>query len=103
MASVSLAIEYQAVCCCRAEHILAAGLKAQEVVQFVDTVITLTEPITTCFLWRPQLNDPNDEMVLEAAVNGRADALVTFNTRHFGKAPERFGIETLLPSEAIKK
>ena len=40
-------------------------------------------------------------MVLEAAVNGRADALVTFNVRDFGVAPARFGIEVLLPQEAI--
>ena len=29
----------------------------------------------------PQLRDPGDEMVLEAAVNGRAELLVTFNER----------------------
>jgi hypothetical protein len=36
---------------------------------------------------RPPLRDPNDEMVLEAAVNGRADALVTFNVRDYGTTP----------------
>jgi hypothetical protein len=40
-------------------------------------------------------------MVLEAAVNGRADALVTFNRRDYGEAPVRFGVEVLLPREAI--
>ena len=30
-------------------------------------------------------------MVLEAAINGRADALVTFNRRDFGDEPGRFG------------
>jgi hypothetical protein len=42
-------------------------------------------------------------MVLEAAVNGRADALVTFNVRDFGTVPSRFGIEVLLPREAIRR
>ncbi len=42
-------------------------------------------------------------MVLEAAVNGRADALVTFNVRDFGKAPEAFGIEVLQPGEALRR
>ena len=40
-------------------------------------------------------------MVLEAAVNGRAEALVTFNVRDFGNAPARFGIEVMTPREAI--
>ena len=42
-------------------------------------------------------------MVLEAAVNGRADALVTFNRRDYGSAPSAFGIEVLLPREALQR
>ena len=42
-------------------------------------------------------------MVLEAAVNGRADGLVTFNVRDFGDVPDRFGIEVLIPCEAIRR
>jgi predicted nucleic acid-binding protein len=37
------------------------------------------DPVTLHYLWRPQLSDANDEMVLETALNGNADALVTFN------------------------
>jgi hypothetical protein len=37
------------------------------------------------FLWLPQLRDAGDEMVLEAAVNGRADAQVSFNVRDSGR------------------
>ena len=53
------------------------------------------------FLWRPQLRDPNDEMALEVAVNGEADALVTFNVRDYGNVPGRFGVDLLLPRAAI--
>ena len=82
---------------------LASGLSEQEVDSFLTAVITMAEPVTTHFLWRPQLRNAGDEMVLETAVNGRADALVTFNRRDFGMAPARFGIEMLLPREAIMK
>ena len=47
----------------------------------------MIEPVETHFMWRPQLRDPADELVLEAAVNGRAEALVTFNRRDFGAVP----------------
>lgn len=97
--TVPLAMEYEAVCR-RPEHGLEAGLSNLEVEIFVDAVIAMAEPVPTHFLWRPQLRDPNDEMVLEAAVNGRADALVTFNLRDYGNAAE-FGVGILLPREAI--
>lgn len=41
--------------------------------------------------------------VLETAVNGGADALVTFNRRDFGKSPARFAIDLLLPKEVIER
>ena len=100
--SVSLALEYEAICS-RVEHRVAAGLSEREVSSFVNAVIAMAEPVETHFLWRPQLRDTGDEMVLEAAVNGRADALVTFNQRDFGNAPSRFGVQLLLPREAIAR
>ena len=100
LVSVPLALEYEAICS-KAEHRLASGLSAREVDVFVTAVIVMAEPVVTYFRWRPQLRDPCDEMVLDAAVNGRADALVTFNIRDFGSVPPQFGVELLLPREAI--
>jgi putative PIN family toxin of toxin-antitoxin system len=100
--SVPLAMEYEAVCG-RPEHRLAAGLSCRQVETYVDAIVAMAEPVQTHFLWRPQLRDPNDEMVLEAAVNGGADALVTFNVRDYGAAAARFGVEVLLPREAITR
>ncbi|MBA2593684.1 MAG: putative toxin-antitoxin system toxin component, PIN family [Pseudomonadota bacterium] len=102
LASVALFIEYEAQCL-EAEHCAAAGLSETDMRRFLDTFATLIEPVTTHYLWRPQLRDPADEMVLEAAVNGRADALVSFNHRDFGAAPARFGIALLLPSDALTR
>ncbi|WP_245525750.1 PIN domain-containing protein [Mesorhizobium sp. M00.F.Ca.ET.216.01.1.1] len=63
----------------------------------------VAEPVRLVFLWRPAVRDPEDDMVLEAAVNGRADAIVTFNLRDFGKVAERFGIMVLSPGEALRQ
>jgi putative PIN family toxin of toxin-antitoxin system len=100
--TVALAMEYESVCS-RAEHRMASGLSDSEIDIFLTALIALAEPVETHFLWRPQLRDPGDEMVLEAAVNGRANALVTFNARHFGAVPSHFGIEVLRPKEAIRR
>jgi putative PIN family toxin of toxin-antitoxin system len=102
LVSVPLAVEYEAVCS-EAEHRLAAGLSEREVEIFLDAVVAMAEPVKTHFLWRPQLRDPGDEMVLEAAVNGQADLLVTFNVRDFGTVPSRFGIEVMIPRDALER
>jgi predicted nucleic acid-binding protein len=46
---------------------------------------------------------PNDEMVLEAAINGSADALVTYNVADFAGVAERFGVSVLRPADLLKK
>ncbi len=99
-ATVPLAIEYEAVCS-RAEHVAAAGFDTAGLTVFLDAIVGLLEPAAVWFLWRPQLRDPGDELVLEAAVNGQAEAIVGFNRRDFGKAPARFGISFLSPGEAL--
>src|ERR1700722_804624 len=53
------------------------------------------------FRLRPFLPDPGDEFLLELAVAGRADAIVTHNVRHFAGA-ERFGIRVTTPREFLR-
>ena len=102
LVSVALALEYEAVCS-RPEQRLAAGLSAKQVATFINGVLQIAEPVTNHFRWRPQLHDAGDEMVLETAVNGRADGLVTFNRKDYGDAPGAFGIEVLLPGQALRR
>jgi predicted nucleic acid-binding protein len=100
--SVPLVIEYEASCTLP-QHRLAAGLRERECRIFLDGLAALAEPVESHFLWRPQLRDPADEMALEAAVNGRANAIVTFNARDFGGVTARFGIDLLKPAEAVRR
>ncbi len=102
MANVGLALEYEATCR-RVEHRVAAGLSSAEVDIFLDAVIAMVEPVETHFMWRPQLRDPGDEIVLDAAVNGRANAIVTFNHKDYGDIPRRFGVEVIAPVDALKR
>lgn len=100
--TVALALEYEAICTL-AEHRLASGLSASEAAVYVDGLIALAEPVRAFFRWRPQLRDPGDELVLEAAVNGQADAIVTFSESHLREARKSFGIEVMRPAEALRR
>jgi putative PIN family toxin of toxin-antitoxin system len=100
--SVAIALEYEAVCL-RPENRTAAGLSEAQIQIFLDGLAALAEPVILRFLWRPQLRDASDEMILEAAVNGGAAAIVTFNLRDFGDAPSRFGIDAIKPQEALRR
>ncbi len=102
LANVALVLEYESVCH-ELEHRTESGLAVREIDVFLSAVIAMVEPVETHFLWRPQLRDSDDEIVLEAAVNGHADAIVTFNIRDFGAAPSRFAVELLLPRQVITR
>ena len=54
------------------------------------------------FLWRPRARDPKDDMVLEVAVAGHCDFIVTYNKKDFAEAPS-FGLELLTPKEFLQK
>jgi putative PIN family toxin of toxin-antitoxin system len=102
IASVNMMIEYEAVLT-RPEHLAAANLTPEDADILLNTFASLFALVTLHFLWRPMLKDPDDEMILEAAVNGQADVIITFNTRHFTHAATRFNIATMKPSEFLRR
>jgi hypothetical protein len=102
LSSVPLAFEYEATCL-RAEHLLAAKASEADVINLIDAIIGVIEPVEVHYQWRPQLSDAGNELVLEAAVNGRANVIVTFNRRDYGDAPVRFGIEVINPADALRR
>jgi predicted nucleic acid-binding protein len=78
-------------------------MSPEDVEGFLAAFASAAEPVELNFLWRPQLRDPADELLLEAAVNGRAEALVTHNVRDFQSATARFGVRTLTPGAYLKE
>ena len=80
--SVAMALEYEAICTA-AEHRLAANASENDVRNLLDAITDTVVAVEVHYQWRPQLTDPGDEMVLEAAVNGEADAIVTSNRKDY--------------------
>ena len=102
LATPPLFLEYEEVLG-RPEQRLIHGLSPEGVEEFLAELAAVVEPVDVHFQWRPQVRDPSDEMVLEAAINGRADALVTYNIKHFAAPGDRFGIPILRPVDVLRK
>lgn len=102
MASVPLFVEYEAVLT-RPEHLKAGGATVADVRNLLDVLAGVIEAVEIRYLWRPQLTDADDDMVLECAANGSARHLVTFNVADFKGPAERFGIRPLTPGQMLKE
>ena len=86
----------------RADQLQASGLLAEDIDAILDALAGFVLPVATHYQWRPQLCDSADEMVLEAAANAQAQAIVTYNLRDFGPA-KFFCIPVLNPEQTFRQ
>jgi putative PIN family toxin of toxin-antitoxin system len=101
VATPALFFEYESVLG-RPEQVGIHGYSSQQIDLFLTTLAKFTELVRVNYQWKPQLRDPSDEFILEAAINGYADAIVTFNIADFLPATTTFGIEVMRPGSIIK-
>ncbi len=99
--SPALFLEYEDVLN-RPAQLRASGLGGEDIGHILADLAKHIKPVVTHYQWRPQLRDPSDEMVLEAAANAGAQAIVTYNLRDFSPAVA-FGIEVLNPQQTFRR
>jgi predicted nucleic acid-binding protein len=97
-----LACEYREVAL-RTEQLHASGKSRAETAAILDRLEAVAEPVEVVFHYRPLSPDANDDMVLEVAINGNADVIVTHNTKHFREAAKSFRLDVLTPAELLKR
>jgi putative PIN family toxin of toxin-antitoxin system len=102
VATPTLFKEYETVLF-RPEHQAVHQLTARQLDDALEDMASRIVPVEIHFQWKPQLEDPDDEMVLEAAINGFAEVLVTHNIRDFLPAAWNFGIEVMTPGRMIRE
>ena len=95
--SVPLIIEYEDVL---RRGKLPASITEKDITDFIDFFCYVGNHQDIFFLWRPFLPDSSDDLVLEVAVAGGCDAIITYNKRHF-KNVEKFGLRILDPKEFL--
>jgi putative PIN family toxin of toxin-antitoxin system len=93
-----LVFEYQDVLSRRG---LLPHLSLAEIDSFLDWFVFVSSRHDVHFLWRPLLNDPKDDMVLEAATACSADFLVTHNVADFREAAS-LGVRVVTPAQLMR-
>jgi len=83
------------------EHLAASKVSKPDVLELIEAIEAFAEAVKVVIKHRPLSPDPNDDMILDIAINGRADALVTNNTKHFAAAGRRFRIAVMSPAECL--
>jgi putative PIN family toxin of toxin-antitoxin system len=98
--SPALFLEYEDVLT-RPTQLNAFGLSASDIEVVLADLASNIWPVQTHYQWRPQLRDPADEMVLEAAVNAPGAVIVTYNLRDFSPA-KSFGVKVFNPEQTFR-
>ena len=94
--SVPLMLEYEAVLT-RPEQLAVSGATKSDVDAVLNEMAAVGKAVRLAFRWRPALRDPDDDMVLETAINGQAHAIITFNERDFNPVAAEFGCRVMRP------
>lgn len=97
--SPALCFEYEQVLAWPG-NLAVSGLTRAEIARFLIGFLAKAERLTIYFTWRPTALDPDDDHLIDLAVAGQADAIVTFNRRDVAGA-RRHGIQVWLPGEAL--
>lgn len=100
---VALLTEFEATLS-RDELFAKSRLDAAERSILLDTFLALCEWTRVYFLWRPNLKDESDNHLIELAVAGDADVVVTRNLRDLRGAELRFEpLRILSPEDFLKE
>ena len=97
--SVPLVLEYEEVL---QEKSRDLGLTEADIDDVLNYLCRVGGHHEIHFLWRPRLKDPDDEMILELAVEAGCDYIVTYNKEDFSSI-EEFGIELVTAKELLQK
>ncbi len=76
-------------------------LNPEDIADIINYICKVGKPIKIFYLWRPFLNDPNDDMVLEVAFAGGCDTIITFNIKDFKGIERLFGIRIMTPRQFL--
>ena len=98
--SIPLVLEYEDVI---SRQRIDLGLSPDDVAGLIDSLCAVAvRHQRIYFNWRPSLTDQRDEHILDLAVKGQCEAIVTYNARDF-RGVELFGIRVIDPQTFLRE
>ncbi len=94
--SVALALEYEEVL---KRGDLISALTGDDVDRFLDYIFQFSNLVPSVYPMRPTLSDPDDELVLDLAIQC-GGKIITYNKRDFIEASKR-RVSVLTPAEFL--
>ena len=100
--SATLMVEYEAVLT-RPGNLKKFGISVADVLSALDEIAGLCVPVAFDYRWRPGAADPDDDLVLETAINGAANAIASFNLADMRAGAAPFGITVERPVDILRR
>jgi len=100
--STPLLLEYESVLG-RPAHLERAQATNSDVLEVLDALAGVCIPVWSDFRWRPTGGHADDELVIETAISGQADAVATFNVKHIAPARLAFGFRAERPGPLLRR
>ncbi|MCI0692421.1 putative toxin-antitoxin system toxin component, PIN family [candidate division KSB1 bacterium] len=97
--SITLIFEYEEVL--KRER-ASLGLSLTDIDELLDGICAIANKRSIFYLWRPTASDPDDDFLVDLAVESQSDFIITFNKKDLREA-EKFGIILLSPKEFLQK
>jgi putative PIN family toxin of toxin-antitoxin system len=80
---------------------MAKGLKDDTLQYFLNAIITNSTKINPSIHFEAIPEDPSDNIFLDCAVEGKADFIISGNTKHLGKLKSFQSIPILTPRQFL--
>jgi putative PIN family toxin of toxin-antitoxin system len=76
-------------------------LREEDIDDVIDYICKVANHHKVYYLWRPSLRDPKDDMILELALSGGCEIIVTYNVNDFDGV-EEFGLQVMTAKEFLE-
>ena len=99
----ALFLEYEDILA-REELLTAASITSNDRAELLDALLSVCEWVDVTFLWRPNLPDESDNHLIELAIAGNAESIITGNPRDVAAGERVFdSMRVVTPGNWLKE
>lgn len=96
--STTLVFEYEEIL---KRNQMQLGISLEDIDSVIDALCAIANKCNIFYLWRPFLNDPDDDFLVDLAVEAQADYIITYNQKDLQPALI-FGIKIVTPKQFLQ-